>query len=133
MPTKAESERMQAIKDSGCIACMLATRGTQAPDIHHITSGGRRQGHEKTIGLCPFHHRGFIPEGQSKQSMSGVFGPSLAWGKKTFNEFFGSEQILWVVQNAVIAEFKQSPWYDYRVPYEIRRKAMRLWTREKES
>ena len=131
MPTKSESERMQAIKDSGCIACMLATRGTQAPDIHHITSGGRRQGDEYTIGLCPWHHRGLVMEGQTKQSMSGVFGPSLAFGKKTFNEFFGSEQILWEVQNYVLREFQRTSWYAYAVPHDIRRRAKKIWTRER--
>ena len=122
---------MGLIKESGCVACMLATRGTQAPDVHHITSGGRRKGDDYTIGLCPYHHRGYIMEGQSKQSMMGVFGPSLAFGKRTFNEFFGSEQILWLVQNAVLAQFQKSPWYDYAVPYEVRRMASTLWTNEK--
>ena len=111
---------------------MLATRGTQAPDIHHITSGGRRQGHEKTIGLCPYHHRGHIDEGHSKQRMSSVFGPSLAWGKKTFNTFFGSEEILWKVQNFVLGQYLASPWYNYEVPHDVRRKASHIWISERQ-
>ena len=129
--TKAEKARMQAIKDSGCIACMLATRSTQAPDVHHLTSGGRRNGHMQTIGLCPYHHRGYILEGQTKQSMSSVFGPSYAWGRKTFAEFFGDDEGLLKVQNAVLASFAENPWYNYAVPTNVRRMAYDLWTREK--
>jgi hypothetical protein len=63
--------------------------------------------------------------------MSSVFGPSLAWGKKTFNTFFGSEEILWKVQNFVLGQYLASPWYNYAIPYEVRRKATDLWISEK--
>lgn len=132
-PTKAESRRMQMIKDSGCVCCLLATRGTTPPDVHHITAGGRRLGHMHTIGCCAWHHRGVSFEGENKQSMSGIFGPSLAFGKRTFNEFFGSEEILLLVQNLVLEHFDRSPWPSYNPPYLVRREATELWTKEKQN
>jgi len=124
---KADKARMQAIKDSGCIATLLATGQSQAPDVHHLTSGGRRNGHQHTIGLSPYHHRGLIPDGHTKQSMSGLMGPSYAWGRKGFAEFFGGDELLLQIQNRILTRFNENPWNDYQIPTLVRREAQHLW------
>jgi len=126
MPTNAEKARMQAIKESGCILCLIVCGKTQAPDVHHLTSAGRRRGHQFTIGACAFHHRGHL-NGQSKQAMMTLLGPSHAWGSKGFAEFFGSDDSLLKIQNLILRHFSESPWTDYEVPYLVRREVMHLW------
>ena len=121
---------MQAIKESGCILCLIVCGKTQAPDVHHLTSAGRRKGHQHTIGACPYHHRGHL-NGQSKQQMSGLLGPSHAWGSKGFHEFFGSDELLLQIQNRILTRFNENPWFDYQVPTLVRREAQHLWTERK--
>ena len=132
MPTKADKDRMQAIKESGCLLCLLAHGKTQAPDVHHLTSGSRRKGHQATIGACPYHHRGLIPEGHTKQSISGLLGPSYSWGRRGFEEFFGSDELLLAIQNLILSHFMENPWYSYAVPTTVRREALHLWTQKKD-
>lgn len=119
---------MAAIKASGCILCLLASGKTCPSDVHHLTVTGRRRGHQATIGACPFHHRGLVPDEHTKQSMSGLVGPSYAWGRRGFAEFFGSDDLLLKIQNLVLKHFKESPWNDYNVSYEVRREAQNLWS-----
>ncbi len=125
---KSDLDRMAAIKASGCILCLLAAGKTKAPDVHHLTSGSRRRGHQYTLGWCPYHHRGLIPDEHTKQSMSGLVGPSYAWGRRGFAEFFGSDDLLLKIQNLILKHFNGDPWIDYQVPYEVRREAQELWS-----
>ena len=111
MPT-----RFDLLKESGCIATMLATgRYSQPGDIHHLTSGGRRRGDEYTICLSPWSHRGLTENG-SKQHYMGLYGPSFAHGRRGFAEFFGSDDYLLAVQNRVLEMYQQTPWFNY-VPH----------------
>jgi len=58
MATKAEKEWMEQIVDFGCIVCYLFHNGARTPaEVHHLTSGGKRQGHLMSISLCAGHHR----------------------------------------------------------------------------
>ena len=125
---KADEGRMKAIKESGCILCLLASGQTRPTDVHHLTAGSRRRGHQYTIGACPYHHRGLVPEGHTKQSISGLLGPSYAWGRRGFAEFFGSDDLLLKIQNLVLKHFNETPWIDYNVPYVVRREAQELWS-----
>jgi hypothetical protein len=54
-------ERFDYLSDMGCILCSrLGMPGTPA-EIHHIRAGqgmGQRAPDNKTIPLCPEHHRG---------------------------------------------------------------------------
>ena len=61
-------------------------------EAHHLTSGGRRLGHDYTIPLGSFHHRGLLPVGM-KTTHEAVerFGPSLETSKRDFIEKFGTE------------------------------------------
>lgn len=121
---------MQAIKESGCIATMLATgRYSQPPDIHHLTSGGRRQGHMSTIGLSPWHHRGLKTNGLSNQQMSGIYGPSFVHGRRGFEEFFGTDWGLLQIQNLVLKHWVRNPWHNYVPHRDVCREAHQMWTK----
>lgn len=97
--TKAHKQRFRKLQELGCICCLEESGGYRAPDIHHITDCGRRMGHEYTIPLCPYHHRGVIT------CPSEVYrGPSLSDGKKPFSNCYGSELELLEKVNAMIGE-----------------------------
>ena len=59
--------------------------------------------------------------------MSGLLGPSLTMGKRTFQSEYGPESGLIAVQDFLLARFESNPWLDYHVPHDIRREAMELW------
>ena len=102
--TKAQQARFDRIKETGCIVCAL--RGITKPvypEIHHLLSGGRRRGHDFTIGLCPWHHRA-VPFGDwlDHANCRRMLGPSLAEGSKTVHVEHGSDEFLLAAQNARI-------------------------------
>ena len=76
---------------------------------------------------CEWHHFGKRFENMSRQEMSGLLGPSLAHGKRGFQEFFGSERFLIEIQNLILEHFNKSPWNDYIVPHDVKREARELW------
>lgn len=92
--TKADLRRFQALQDLGCICCHILGFYSP-PDIHHLLSGGRRQGHRHTIPLCPWHHRGVL-----KPHVD--MGPSLANGSKPFVEHWGTEQQLLAIVDGAL-------------------------------
>ena len=128
-PTKAEKDRMTVIKGHiPCLACLFATGRVRLPEIDHKVSGMKREGHDKTSPLCPYHHRGLIPDGHTKQTISGLLGPSLAWGKRTFEEFFGHENLRITITTRLVKSYEESPWIDYEIPYELQRRAFNYWS-----
>jgi len=129
MRTKADKARMAAIKESGCVCTLLINRKTVPPDVHHIN--GVARSYQKTIGLSPWLHRGLRNDGMDTQAMMGVFGPSLAQGRSTFEEYWGSQELLLDIQNLVLDEYERHNWVDYEPPYEVRRKAIHLWTKSR--
>jgi len=90
--TRADLERFLAIQDIGCLACLRHGRRGVPCDIHHLLRGGRRRGHQATIGLCPWHHRGVGP----------ALGLSLAHGSKSFHAMYGSDEDLLEMQNDLV-------------------------------
>jgi hypothetical protein len=71
--SKADKERMALLKTLPCIVC-----GSSPVEVHHITEGGRRLGHQYTIPLCYFHHEGnFCSIGNTKKSFVDKFGTEL--------------------------------------------------------
>jgi hypothetical protein len=93
-PTVAQRARWDRARDFGCLACYLnATRGepTLRPygvklEIHHLTNGARRLGHDETICLCVFHHTGtWWPFEDSPYSeMRRAYGPAYHKAKLPF-------------------------------------------------
>ncbi len=131
---KSERDRMDVIaKYCGCLACLLMGHLDRHTSIEHVTSRGRRVGskldqHSNTIGLCIWHHFGACPSGQQKQQISGELGPSLAHGRKSFEQHFGDEvKVLIPLQNKLLERFEASPWPEYSVPGQVARDIRYLW------
>jgi hypothetical protein len=57
---KLHKERMRKLTGLGCIVCRIEKRVVTPPEIHHLRDGrgvGSAKNHDKTIPLCPIHHR----------------------------------------------------------------------------
>lgn len=91
--TKAEKARFEKLFNFGCAACHVRMLGWQAPEMHHLLSGGRRRGHAFTVPLCPWHHRGYAGE-HGVHAMTQIFGPSMAREPKKFRAEFGTDDEL---------------------------------------
>lgn len=97
--TKAESIHIDRVKRAGCVCC-IAQGYPHDPDgpmaeAHHLLSGGIRRGHGKTVGLCPFHHRGqSYLQGWTLADHRARLGPSLMDGSDTFHAHFGDDDTL---------------------------------------
>lgn len=101
--TEADAARFEVIHRIGCVACRKH-RGIIVPcEIHHLTGGGhhgqKRRGHQFTIGLCAWHHRGVGVE----RDLLPRFGPSYARQPKVFREVIGTDAELLKLQNHLIA------------------------------
>lgn len=91
--TKAEKQRFQRLIDLGCIVCLRAGWGYSQPEVHHIRTGqgmAQRASSDKTIPLCPQHHR------------IGGWGVALHAGQKEFESRYGNEQFLLEYTNKLI-------------------------------
>lgn len=91
--TKVEKQRFQRLVDLGCIICLRGGWGHSQPEIHHIRKGqgvGQRASHDKTIPLCPAHHR------------TGGYGVAIHAGQKAFENKFGDEHFLLEYTNQLI-------------------------------
>lgn len=107
-PTKAESARMDAIKELGCILGHKLDLGWVPAEIHHLTIGGKhgskRRGHEFTIGLNPWSHRGEPFNGLTTAQCMEMFGPSYAKQPRAFRELIGTDDELLAYQNQLLGE-----------------------------
>jgi len=105
--TAAQKARWEAMKALGCIACR-AVRMTQPneSEIHHLNEGGqagrKRRGHDETVCLCAWHHRGVLPAGESARFAEWSYGPSLARASKEFRRTFGTDDQLLQQPNELI-------------------------------
>lgn len=94
MTSRRDLSRFDKLQRLGCIACRILGVYSFA-DVHHILTGGRRTGHQDTIPLCPWHHRGVLPPHED-------MGPSLANGSKPFHARFGRQEELLAKVNDLI-------------------------------
>ena len=131
---KSDRDRFEVIKSHcGCLPCMLLGHLDRHTSIEHVTDAGRRVGkdsaqHEASIGLCAWHHYGRPDPGQQKQVMIGNYGPSLAHGRKPFEEFFGDEvDVLIPVQDYLLELFAADPWQEYHLPGNVARRTRTKW------
>lgn len=109
-PTRAQEERFFLIREIGCIACL--SRGiTRAAEVHHLTIGGKhgqkRRGHDFTVGLCSWHHRGENAFGSASLGEL-TYGPSYAREPRKFRETFGHDDKLLAEQERLIEELSGS-------------------------
>jgi hypothetical protein len=108
--TAVESALIELVKRLGCICCMLnRTWGMPAAyvgvcEAHHLLSGGRRRGHDATIGLCRWHHQAVPPRPMHEREAIALYGPSVATGSKPFHAMYGSDDELLAFQNALLAQ-----------------------------
>lgn len=104
---KRHLARFDALQRLGCIASRIAGLGYAAPDIHHLTEGGRRLGHDHTIPLSPWFHRGVAPHGMSQAEAETKWGPSLAKSKRAFTARFGTERELLEQVNTLLRNIRR--------------------------
>jgi hypothetical protein len=105
---KIDRARLAKIKSFGCLACAQDGRRWQS-DAHHVVSNGYRRlsgGHQNTISLCPWHHRGLLPDGYTTSRATAEFGPSLAVNKREFVNRYGTERQLLAKINAKLDRIK---------------------------
>lgn len=105
--TKEQQKRFQYIQMGGCVACLQLDFYNSECEIHHLLRGYRR-GHDYSVGLCAYHHRGILPEGLTYKQCKNRMGPSLAEESKAFHETFGDDDFLLELQNSVIEKVKDS-------------------------
>lgn len=105
-PTAAQRLRFDRIGNLGCIACRMRGLGYRVPEVHHLTitgrHGGKRAGHDATVGLCSWHHRGVPFYGMTAADSEALAGPSLARTPRQFREVFGQDARLLEYQNHLI-------------------------------
>jgi hypothetical protein len=107
-PTKLQQARLDALHAMPCIACakegeFASKRGELRlgqpgkTEIHHLVDKGYRihsGGHDATLNLCRWHHRGICIEYVTAREMKELHGPSLALHKREFVALYGSERKL---------------------------------------
>ena len=97
-PNKAEALRFEGIKEIGCIVASLRGHRWVPCEIHHTTVGGRhgqkRRGHEYTVGLNPWSHRGVPFNGMTADQCRLLFGPSYALQPREFRELYPDDLLL---------------------------------------
>lgn len=103
-----------AIREIGCICCLIKGRGFVPAEKHHLlTTGlhgnGRRRGEQYTIGLCSYHHQGEKAVGTSEaRRLSVLAGPSYGDEPVLFREEFGTDAELLELQDRAIAAWADS-------------------------
>ena len=71
----SEARHLSKVQALGCIICRRNGYDTPA-EVHHLTAGGRRLGHDHTIPLCPEHHRGKTGRhGMGRKAFEAAYGP----------------------------------------------------------
>ncbi len=105
-PTIEQQQRMDAIKEIGCVIAQALGLGFVPCEVHHLTVGGKhgqkRRGHDFTIGLNPWSHRGEPFGGMSAARCEELFGPSYARQPRKFRQEIGSDDYLLDLQNTLI-------------------------------
>ena len=115
----------------------MVTGKVRLPSIQHTVSGMRRDGHDSTYSLCDWHHFGYplenwesLPgkDGGANQASSGLLGPSLMHGRRTYEQFFGPEALLVAIATRLVKSFEESE--DARLMDENFQAAFRMMTSE---
>lgn len=110
-PTMAQRQRMDAIRDMGCIVAQALGMGYVPCEVHHLTVGGKhgqkRRGHDFTIGLNPWSHRGEAFGGMSADTCERLFGPSYAKQPRRFRLEIGTDDYLLDLQNTLLEQHKE--------------------------
>ena len=81
--TKAEKAHMGAVKELGCLACLIEFKKFRVATIHHVRKHSGRRNHMKTLGLCGDHHYQW-----------GEFKNALHKNRRLFEKTIGIEEDL---------------------------------------
>ncbi|MBE5272131.1 hypothetical protein IMX13_18095 [Stenotrophomonas sp. B2] len=107
---------MDAIKDIGCVVANALGMGYIPCEVHHLTVGGKhgqkRRGHDFTIGLNPWSHRGEPFGGMDADTCERLFGPSYAKQPRRFRQEIGDDDYLLDLQNTALDQYwgRVRPW-----------------------
>ncbi|WP_313211536.1 Ref family recombination enhancement nuclease [Stenotrophomonas sp.] len=110
--TVAQQARIDAITYIGCIVAKglgISFGDVPVPaEVHHLTVGGKhgqkRRGHDFTVGLNPWSHRGEPFGGMSSARCEELFGPSYAKQPRRFRQEIGNDDYLLDLQNTLIEQ-----------------------------
>ena len=131
--TPLQKHRFEVIKEyGGCVPCLLMGHTDVHATIEHVTESGRRIGkgneqHDHTVGLCGYHHFGHCWPGITRHRMTEMVGPSLAYGRKSFEEHFGPEETLVQLQDLIVHTYDETPWESYTMPAHVVAEVRELW------
>ena len=103
--TKADEARRTKIHAGNCLACAqrgIDLTGSGYVQWHHLDGKTKPGAHQKTIGLCLWHHQARTMYSGSHAYCRARYGPSLAEGSKPFHREFGSDDELLARQNEVL-------------------------------
>lgn len=99
----ADIERFAKLKALGCIVSRVYLNRWEPAEIHHLVEGRKRLGHQFTIPLSPWFHRGVPPQMDMRPSeATEALGPSLALSKRAFVDRFDTERGLLEQANKLI-------------------------------
>jgi hypothetical protein len=100
--TAKHRTRWDRFRFVGCVACRKEGFPNFHYEVHHLNVGGKagqkRRGHDFTIPLCEWHHRGIGPCDED------IYGPSLAKQSKAFRARYGTDDDLLAYTNEMITE-----------------------------
>lgn len=106
-PTKAQRTRLDALSRMRCLCCEFEKVQQPWPtEIDHLVDNGYRRlsgGHDATIPLCAWHHRGLCLDGCTTETMTGRYGPSFALRGRLAAVWYGSKRDLLERVNARLA------------------------------
>lgn len=105
--TKVDEARRSKIHAGNCMACAqrgIDLTGSGYVQWHHLAGKTKPGCHQKTIGLCLWHHQGRPMGNDTHASSRERYGPSLAEGSKPFHVEFGSDDELLALQNAILGD-----------------------------
>lgn len=91
-----------------CVCCEIALVTQPWPtEVDHLVDKGTRKhsgGHDATIPLCAWHHRGLCLDRVSAEIMHARYGPSFALRKRLASVYYGTKRELLEFVNARLAK-----------------------------
>lgn len=107
------ARRDVAIREIGCIVCLLLGLGFVLCAKHHLLStgqhgNGKRLGEQSTVGLCDYHHQGKAVVGSAAAAaLRETRGPSYADNAREFRALW-PDALLIKEQNRRIEEWESN-------------------------
>ena len=107
-PTKAQAARLAAVSAMSCVCCQMESMQQPWPtEVDHLVDKGYRKhsgGHDATIPLCAWHHRGICRDGMTAETMRAHYGPSFELQQRTASNWYGTKRELLEFVNALLAK-----------------------------